>query len=192
MLARALPFLPSLQPESFQCVVVCTSATRPSPAKQHSSKNNNPTLPSPLRPHHTTHPHNVRLRPHPQRNSRARHSFRPPGPEGALRAAARPARRLLRLCWQVRWRRRCPRPPPRGVFRGVHCQVCRSCVAVFWEGRMMLEECNGWRRDGEVKQARKKRILAHWAPQSSCTTAASSRGLLEQNSVGVGIPRRHC
>jgi hypothetical protein len=29
---------------------------------------------------------------------------------------------------------------------------------------MMLEECNRWRRDGEVKQARKKRILAQWAP----------------------------
>ena len=104
------------------------------PAKQY--YDNTPTLSSPLRPtHHPPHPHNVRLRPHPLRNSRARRSFRPPGPEGALRAAARPARCLLRLCWQVRWRCRRPRPPPRGVFRGVHCQVCRSCVCcVFGRG----------------------------------------------------------
>jgi hypothetical protein len=51
----------------------------------------------------THHPptHNVRLRPDPQRRSRARDSFRPPGPESALHEAAR---RFLRFCWPLCWR----------------------------------------------------------------------------------------
>lgn len=122
------------------------------------------------------HNHNVCLRPDPLRISRARHSLRPPGPEGALRPAARPARCFLRLCWQVRWRRRCPRPPPRGVFRGVHCQVCCSCVAVFGREGEQVGGCNGaeerrrWRSDASEEE---KAHTCSMAPLGICMSAWS-------------------
>jgi hypothetical protein len=115
--AGPVHFRQVIKPKKAQC---CKQHRKEQAAIQQSE----PPLSAP-HPRTTTHNHNVCLRPDPLRLSRSRHhSLRPRGPEGALRAAARPARRFLRLCWQVRWRCRCPRSSPRGVFRGVHCQVC--------------------------------------------------------------------
>jgi hypothetical protein len=51
----------------------------------------------------------------------------------------------------------------------------------------MVGGCNGWEGDGDVKQARKKRILAQWAPLSSCTTAAQAHAVAFWNRIALEL-----